>query len=90
MYRCRADAVGPMIRPRVCVRISHKGLSSHANFKKTHSRELAEDYCLVALRIASCTTEEGARVACKECGAFGMLNDMGRARATPGTRGRPW
>ena len=41
--------------------------------------------CLVRLKVPPCTAVE-----CEECGAYGMLEDMGRARATPSTRGKPW
>ena len=35
--------------------------------------------CQLALAVVPCITEKGTNVECSECGAFGMLEDMGRA-----------
>ena len=76
-----------MVRPRIRLSITQQLNPYCKTIKKCHYK------CDVALQVASTTTQEGARVACKECGAYGMLDDIGRAyhaRITPHTRGRPW
>jgi hypothetical protein len=53
------------------------GLTKHERACRGIKR--CHDKCLLSLQVTACTTQEGARIACKECGAYGMLHDIGRA-----------
>ena len=59
-----------MERPRIHVKISQELNPYCKVIKKCHYK------CVLELGVASRTSEEGVRVACKECGAYGMLHDM--------------
>ena len=73
-----------MEQPRVHVSILQMLNPYSKTIKKCHYK------CQIALKVASCS----GRVACKECGAYGMLHDMRGVKPTSGhggsLRGRPW
>ena len=74
------------------------GLTKHE--RACHGPKRCLDKCLLSLQVTACTTQEGgARIACKECGAYGMLQDIGHAYmgrrwelgcAPAHRRGRAW